>query len=87
MRFNRHHAMIHQNVIVQIQMAVWLAVDRQFVTANPHVRVAAGSIPVDGLAGFIGKPPRWRRAGPVAVRDHDRVRTDGRFHAAQEQVI
>ena len=59
------------------------AVHREFLTADPHVRVAAGHVMVTrGFDLF-----RTGNAGAIAVRDHYRVCTHPSLDATEQQVV
>ena len=75
--------MVHQHAIAWIQTAVALAVHREFLAPDPHVGVAAGHVMVSRGVDLF----RARGAGAIAIRDDNRVGSDRRLDAAEQEII
>src|ERR1039457_7445053 len=78
-----NHTVIHQHAIARIQAAIALAVHGEFLSADPYVRVAAGHVMVSRGVDLL----RTGSAGAVAIRDDNGVGSEGRFDAAEEEVV
>jgi hypothetical protein len=75
--------MVHQYGIAGTQTAVAFTVDRDFLPADPDVGVAAGHVVVRRSIDALGAG----RGYAIAVRDDNRVRSDGNLDAAEEEIV